>query len=86
MTSYTAEDLRVFDTMPDTATKAEIREAIEKERAAREIRSALRRTAEGWRRGFKNPAPFPDDWGPEHERVVEAAMHWLIATTFPKVE
>lgn len=36
MTDYSVDDLAVFESMPDTATKAEIRAAIE---AARQLRA-----------------------------------------------
>lgn len=35
MSDYTLGDLAVFESMPDTATKAEIREAIDADRARR---------------------------------------------------
>lgn len=85
MTDYTAADYAVFDRMPDTATKAEIRSAI---MAARDARAGLREqmieTANGWTSAYHHPIPWPRTWENEHRAVVTLALRWLIDSVLPE--
>lgn len=90
--TYTDEDFAVFDSMPDTATKAAIREAIEQARRNRQERERLIAIADVWGTEFKLPGFWPDNWGlgrsgeMTHPDIVQASLRWLIDTAYPEVK